>query len=92
MNKKIILIVLVLVSIGLSIYGYMVLPETVTVQIDMSGNPSNFYPKTLVIASQLLLSIGGGIGYYFSKEKEKKFLVLSIGGIIVSVITLVYNV
>lgn len=90
MNKKIILTIIVLVSLGLSIYGYMVLPETVTVQIDMSGNPSNFYPKALAIASQLLLSIGGGIGYYFSKEK--KFLVLSIGGIIVSIITLMYNV
>lgn len=78
-------------AIGLGIYGYKVLPEMVTVQVDLSGNPSNTYPKVLAIASQSVLTIGGGIGYYFSKERQKSFLILAIVGILVSVITLVYN-
>lgn len=70
MNKKMVLGAMVVAAIGLGIYGYKVLPEMVTVQVDLSGNPSNTYPKVLAIASQSVLSIGGGIGYYFSKKKE----------------------
>ncbi len=40
----------------------------VTVQIGISGNPSNTFPKILAVVSAILLSIGGG-GYYFSEEK-----------------------
>lgn len=91
MNKKMVLGAVVVAAIGLGIYGYKVLPEMVTVQVDLSGNPSNTYPKVLAIASQSVLTIGGGIGYYFSKERQKSFLILAIVGILVSVITLVYN-
>ena len=91
MNKKIIVWAMIAAAIGLGIYGYKVLPEMVTVQVDLSGNPSNTYPKVLAIASQSVLTIGGGIGYYFSKERQKSFLILAIVGILVSVITLVYN-
>ncbi|WP_068455386.1 DUF1648 domain-containing protein [Aedoeadaptatus pacaensis] len=91
MNKKMVLGAMVVAAIGLGIYGYKVLPEMVTVQVDLSGNPSNTYPKVLAIASQSVLTIGGGIGYYFSKERQKSFLILAIVGILVSVITLVYN-
>lgn len=92
MNKKMVLGAMVVAAIGLGIYGYKVLPEMVTVQVDLSGNPSNTYPKALAIASQSVLTIGGGIGYYFSKERQKSFLILAIVGILVSVVTLVYNV
>lgn len=91
MNKKMVLGAMVVAAIGLGIYGCNVLPEIVTVQVDLSGNPSNTYPKVLAIASQSVLTIGGGIGYYFSKERQKSFLILAIVGILVSVITLVYN-
>ena len=91
MNKKIIVWAMIAAAIGLGIYGYKVLPDMVTVQVDLSGNPSNTYPKALAIASQTILTIGGGMGYYFSKEREKSFLILAIVGILVSVITLVYN-
>ena len=75
----------------LGIYGYMVLPDMVTVQIDISGNPSNIYPKILAVVLPTLLSIGGGLGYYFSKEKGKKYLILSVIGLLISVITLIFN-
>ncbi|HEU3955973.1 Predicted integral membrane protein [Streptococcus pneumoniae] len=78
MNKKIILGIIIIISLGLGIYSYMVLPETVTVQIDISRNPSNTFPKILAVVLPELLSIGGGLGYYFSEKKEKKYLILSI--------------
>ena len=91
MSKKILLGIIIVISLGLGIYGYMVLPDMVTVQIDISGNPSNIFPKILAVVSPILLSIGGGLGYYFSKEKEKKYLILSVIGLLISVITLIFN-
>ena len=91
MNKKIVVGAMIAAAMGLGLYGYKVLPEMVTVQVDLSGNPSNTYPKLLAIASQTVLTVGGGIGYYFSKEREKSFLILAVVGILVSVITLMYN-
>lgn len=92
MNKKIVVVGILAASIALGIFGYIYLPEMVTVQVDLSGNPSNIYPKMMAIASQTILSFAGVIGYYFSKEREKKWLVLAAVGLIVSVITLVYNI
>ena len=91
MNKRIVVGAMIAAAMGLGLYGYKVLPDMVTVQVDLSGNPSNTYPKLLAIASQTVLIIGGGIGYYFSKEREKSFLILAVVGILVSVITLMYN-
>ena len=48
MNKKILLGIIIVISLGLGIYGYMVLPDMVTVQIDISGNPSNIFPKIAI--------------------------------------------
>lgn len=93
MNKKIVVAGILAASIALGIFGYIYLPEMVTVQVDLSGNPSNTTEsKTMAIASQTILSFAGAIGYYFSKGREKKWLVLAAVGLIVSVITLVYNI
>lgn len=90
-NKKIVVAGILAASIALGIFGYIYLPEMVTVQVDLSGNPSNTDPKMVAIASQTVLSFAGAIGYYLSKEREKRWLVLAAVGLIVSVITLVYN-
>lgn len=92
MNKKVLLGIIIVISLGLGIYGYMVLPDMVTVQIDMSGNPSNTYPKILAVVLPALLSIGGAIGYYFSEGKEKKYLILSVIGLLISIVTLFFNI
>ena len=92
MNKKIVLVIIISVSIVLGLYSYMVLPEVVTVQVDISGNPSNTFPKILAVIFPILLSIGSGIGYYFSKDKESKYFILSIFGITAPIITLLFNI
>ncbi|MFR6437403.1 MAG: DUF1648 domain-containing protein [Peptoniphilaceae bacterium] len=91
-NKKIVVAGILAASIALGIFGYIYLPEMVTVQVDLSGNPSNTDPKMVAIASQTILTFAGAMGYYFSKGREKKWLVLALVGLIVSVITLVYNI
>lgn len=91
-NKKIVVAGILAASIALGIFGYIYLPEMVTVQVDLSGNPSNTDPKMVAIASQTILTFAGAMGYYLSNEREKKWLVLAAVGLIVSVITLVYNI
>lgn len=91
MNKKLLTGLIIILSLGLAIYGYIVLPEQVVVQIDFHGDPSNFYPKILSIALETVLTIGGALGYYFSKYKERKHLFLSVVGLAVTIITLIYN-
>ena len=91
MNKKIVLGIIIVIWLALGIYGYMVLPETVTVQIDISGNASNTFPKIIAVLLPVLISIGGGLKYCFFEGKEKKSLALSVIGILLSVVTLLFN-
>lgn len=91
MNKKFILGMIILITLGLALYGYTVLPDRVVVQVDLSGQASNFYPKLLVILLQSVMAIGGGLGYYFSYKNEKKYLMLFLIIFLTSVITLIFN-
>lgn len=61
--------------------------STVVVQVNFSGNPLNIFPKISAVISAALLPIGGALGYYFSHDTEKKYLTLSLVGILVSIIT-----
>ena len=92
MNKKIIFGIVLLLSVVLAIYGYMVLPDVITVQIDLKGNPSNVESKVIGIGTTFAISVVGAIFYYFSEEKGLKFLSISLIGIILSVITILFNV
>ena len=65
MKKTIVLGILVFVGLVLSIYGFVVLPDNVVVQVGASGKPSNVYPKLMVIGLDGLLMIGGALGYFF---------------------------
>ena len=91
MKKTIVLGILVFVGLVLSIYGFVVLPANVVVQVGASGKPSSVYPKLMVIGLERLFMIGGALGYFFVDKKERKFLSLSFIGILVSIITLVFN-
>lgn len=89
LNKNIISGLVFSIAIILSLYSYFNLPETVIVQIDFSGNPSNTEPKIFAIFIPMVLSIGGTLGYY--KSGETKPLFISIIGIIIMILTLIFN-
>nr|WP_314278489.1 hypothetical protein [uncultured Peptostreptococcus sp.] len=65
MEKTIVLGILVFVGLVLSIYGFLVLPANVVVQVGASGKPSSVYPKLMVVGLDGLLMIGGALGYFF---------------------------
>lgn len=91
MKKTIVLGFLVFIGLVLSIYGFIVLPDSVVVQVGTSGKPSNVYPKLIVVGIELAMMLGGALGYFFAEKKAKKFLSFSIIGIFVSIITLLFN-
>lgn len=92
MSKKIIFGIILLISVVLTVYGYIVLPDVVAIQLDIKGNVSNTEPKILSLGISFALSVIGAVFYYFSDEKGIKFLSLSIIGIVISIITILFNI
>lgn len=92
MSKKIIFGIILLISVVLTVYGYIVLPDVVAIQLDIKGNVSNTESKILSLGISFALSVIGAVFYYFSDEKGIKFLSLSIIGIVISIITILFNI
>lgn len=78
-RKKIITILLITIAVVLSIISYLVLPETLIMQIGFDGTAGNSLPKLIGIALETFMTIGGAIAYY--KSDENGFLFLSIIGL-----------
>jgi len=88
-KQKTITIVIGIISILLAIIEYFLLPEIVTIQINYRGESILTAPK--IIAIMLLLSITlFGLLVYNLKDKDKG-IVVSIVGLIISVIMLIEN-
>jgi len=91
MKRKVIAVLILAVGLAISIFGFVKLPESVVVQIDMEGKPSNYMPKSLAVIIPLALVTGGA--FLMSKDNKnfKKYLVVSIIGILVMIVILVAN-
>jgi len=90
--KKIIGIILAVLTVLLGIFAWFHLPETVTVQFSMRGQPSNTMSKPLAILLPTVLSIAGGI--IGLKEEEKtgqKGRMMAGVGLLLMIITLLMN-
>ncbi len=88
-KQKIVCIIVVVASLILSTISYFVLPEEDVIQINSNGQPSNIVPKLYAIAIPLVIALGG-IGVYW-KSREKKALFAAFVGILVSILTLLFN-
>lgn len=90
MNRKTISIILIAIGIILGAVGYAILPEVVAVQVGFDGSVTNTMPKLLAIGLPLLITIIGSV-INVKEDDNRKGLVLSIAGIVVMVITLLFN-
>ena len=70
-NKKFVVAGILAASIALGIFGYIYLPEMVTVQVDLAGNPSNTDSKMMAIASQSILSFAGAWAIIFPRNEKR---------------------
>ncbi|GEM_PF-5534233 len=86
-------IVLVIMAIVMLLADIVVLPQQVIVQIGINALPSGYMPKYLVVAITFIVSFIGGLMYIFCTGAEKhRFLSLSLIGIAVSLISLIFSV
>ena len=87
MNRKTISIILIAIGIILAAVGYVILPEVVAVQVGFDGSVTNTMPKLLAIG---LPTIVGSV-INVKEDDNHKGLILAIAGIVVMVITLLFN-
>ena len=90
MNRKTISIILIAIGIILAAVGYVILPEVVAVQVGFDGSVANTMPKLLAIGLPLLITIVGSV-INIKEDDNRKGLILAVAGIVVMVITLLFN-
>ena len=71
MKTKWISIMLLVIAAGLGIVCWLVLPETVTVQIGTDGQASNTLPKLPAVLIMLGISVAGAVMNLRGKTEKK---------------------
>lgn len=93
MNKNgrlIIMTILLVLSVGLAVVGFVLLPDTIIVQLTATGQPAKTMPKLLAVGMSLALSTPFAIAYYASKNS--KFLLVSAVGLLIGGLNLALNI
>ena len=92
MKTKWISIMLLVIAAIVGIVCWLVLPETVTVQIGTDGQASNTLPKLPAVLIMLGISVAGTVMNLRGKtEKKTRGFVLTIAGIAAMLATLLMN-
>ena len=90
-NKKLIIAVCIIAAaVILAVVGFIVLPETLVVQINAAGQASNTLPRFLGILIPFLICTVFSL-LYLKSEKDTKSLIVSLVGIVVFVLLFVFN-
>ena len=92
MKKNWIRIIFVVVAIGFGVVSWLLLPDVVAVQIGIDGKITNTMPKVLAVAIPLGVSLVGSAMILTGKEENhKKGYILSVIGIAIMVLSLLFN-
>ncbi|MGM9947929.1 DUF1648 domain-containing protein [Floccifex sp.] len=89
MKKNSIQILLIILAIGLAIVSWFFLPDVVAVQVGLDGQVTNTMPKIFAIMIPFVISIVGSVT--MTKE-NKKGMILSIAGILILIVSLIFNI
>lgn len=90
MKKYIPAIILLIASIALAIVSYILLPDSVTIQMSIDGS-GNSVPKIFAVAIPTLMGAGGAIVDIVEKHEKNKPMFISIVGIIIFAIMITVN-
>ena len=90
MKKNSISILLVSAAIGLGVISWLLRPDVVAVQVGFDGQITNTLPKIPAVAIPLGVSLVGSV-MNLTGQKEKKGYILSVAGIAVMVLSLLFN-
>ena len=90
MKKNSISILLVIAAIGLGVISWLLLPDVVAVQVGFDCQITNTMPKVPAVAIPLGVSLVGSV-MNLTGQKDKKGYILSVAGIAVMVLSLLFN-
>ena len=92
MKRKTISLILLAAAAALGIYSMFALPAVVKVQIGLAGQTANTMPKFLAVIIPVGLTVIGSVMELTSKEEKNiKGLIVSIAGVAVLVLSLIFN-
>ena len=92
MKKNLISILFVVAAIGLGVISWFFLPDVVAVQVGVDGQITNTMPKLLAIIIPVGLSVAGSVMDLTGKEEKNiKGYILSVVGISIMVLSLLFN-
>ena len=92
MDKKkrtYIMIAIVVIALAAAVAGYLILPDTLVTQISLSGENATTMPKALALAIPLILAAGGAVLY--RGGGEKKYLLVSLVGLVINIFAFAVN-
>ena len=91
-KETIIGILMIAVTAALGIAGFLLLPATLTVQVNLSGEATNTMPKALGLLIPVALSAVFSVLYMKGgAETRMRNLVVAIVGLAVMVVTFIFN-
>ncbi len=91
--KQVVAITVIAIAAVLAIVGYIVLPETLVMQVTATGTPGTTMPKLLGLAIPTLISIGAALYFLLNKKFESnKSLWVSLIGILAFILTYAFNI
>lgn len=80
---------IILTALVLSVVGWIVLPDTLVLQVTMSGGAGTTLPKIAGLALPFLIS--GVFAVLYNLRENKKHLMISIIGLVVFIFIFVMN-
>lgn len=80
---------LILTAIILAVAGWIILPDTLVLQVTMSGEAGTTLPKFMGLGMLFLLSTIFAVMYYL--RENKKHLLVSILGLVMFAVTFIMN-
>ncbi|MHC1696147.1 MAG: DUF2627 family protein [Eubacteriales bacterium] len=78
-SNKIIAISIIIISLTLAVLGYIILPDTLVMQITSSGESGTTLPKAVGLILPLLLSVVFAVLFYVKQDNKKHLLTALIG-------------
>lgn len=80
------------VAILLGALSWSLLPDTVVMQIDVSGNPTSTMPKLMAIFICLVLTVTGSFMDRRKRDnRDRRGAIIAIGGIVCMLVLLITN-
>jgi uncharacterized membrane protein len=92
-GKQILAIAVIVIALALAIVGYIVLPDTLVMQVTATGAAGTTMPKLLGLAIPTLISVGAALYFLLNKKTENnEVLIISFVGIFAFILTFVFNI